>query len=123
VTAVDVADNTEYDWWLLVACRGTVPTSAFYPLEPDYVPLAVRLACDRCVVRSECQEHALRHELHGIWAGMTAERRERLRKVLGIRCDVPDAGMTRGTHAGDRNLPAPAFADDELEDDPWSWMK
>lgn len=38
--------------------------------------------CAECPVRKECLEHALTNHVSGIWGGMTARERDRLRRVL-----------------------------------------
>jgi WhiB family redox-sensing transcriptional regulator len=60
-------------------CLGTDP-DLFYP-ERGATPDAAKAVCKGCVVRSECLYHALKvGEHHGIWGGLTAAERRRLRQ-------------------------------------------
>lgn len=92
MTVTEAADTTlgdPDDWWRLAACK-SVDTDVFFPPEPDRVPLQAQIVCDACPVNSPCREHALRHELYGVWAATSEEARWRLRRVLRIRVDRPE---------------------------------
>lgn len=68
------------DWVLEAACAGE-PVEVFFggdrqPLE-QWVPRAKEI-CQRCPVRPECLEHALRtRETEGVWGGTGPEERLR----------------------------------------------
>lgn len=57
----------------------------FYPREgrTDAARNAKNI-CRRCPVRDECLEHALVHEMWGVWGGLTPLERRRLRRARGI---------------------------------------
>lgn len=70
------------DWQHDAACRGE--RAAFYPplqgeskSERTARERVAKAICDGCPVRSQCLDHAIRHdERYGIWGGLTdAERR------------------------------------------------
>jgi len=46
--------------------------------------------CDSCPLLEQCREHALKHELYGYWAGMTANERQELRRRMGIVLERPE---------------------------------
>lgn len=70
-------------------CR-EVGVQLFYPEDggsgTDIYMLA-RTICNRCEVRQECLEWALRHEDWGMWGGLTPVERKRLRSKLKIRLE------------------------------------
>lgn len=43
-----------------------------------------REMCSDCPILAECGAYALRHELHGFWAGMTQLDRRRIRQATGV---------------------------------------
>jgi hypothetical protein len=45
--------------------------------------------CNSCLVRIECADYGVRHEMYGIWGGLTESHRVALRKELGIVVKVP----------------------------------
>lgn len=74
------------DWQQDAACRGE--RAAFYPplqgeskSERSAREQIAKSICEGCSVRSECLDHAIRHdERYGIWGGLTdSERRHLLR--------------------------------------------
>jgi hypothetical protein len=67
------------------ACTDT-PLHWWFPGDDlQRVPLEAVDTCNRCPVRAECHDHALRHELYGVWAGTSERARKRLRRTLRIR--------------------------------------
>jgi WhiB family redox-sensing transcriptional regulator len=63
------------DWQTRALCSQTDP-EAFYP-EKGGTPNAAKRICDRCEVKTECLDYALRRdERFGVWGGLT--RRERV---------------------------------------------
>lgn len=86
------ADHDDIDgdsWWLAAACQG-MDTTIFFPAEPDRVPLEAQIVCDGCPVHEPCRQHALRHELYGVWAATSEDARWRLRRALRIHVDRPE---------------------------------
>ena len=70
------------DWRDLAACTSTDP-EAFFPEKIDENAMAAKRVCARCDVRAECLEFALAMpvtEDWGIWGGMSANSRRKLRK-------------------------------------------
>ncbi len=66
------------------ACSETDP-EAFFPTNGDTRnEAAAKKVCNRCDVRLECLQYALGvDEPHGIWGGLTALERKRLKKKKG----------------------------------------
>ena len=66
------------------ACIGT-PTSLWFPgaARPSQHSRA-KAICATCPVLEECREHGLSHERFGIWGGLTAAERRKIRRVEGI---------------------------------------
>ena len=67
-------------------CRN-LDTELFFPPKDRFTLdeeryISERL-CGGCPVREACLEWALAHERHGIWGGLTAYRRNILRRSLG----------------------------------------
>lgn len=78
ITRVRVADT---EWMEQAACKG-IDTDLFYPEvgESAYAGLVKRV-CRECLVREACLSYALRMvDLDGIWGGMTARERGRMRR-------------------------------------------
>jgi WhiB family transcriptional regulator, redox-sensing transcriptional regulator len=79
------------DWTEHAACLGASP-ELFFPISVTGPALeqasTAKSVCDRCPVRPECLDWALRAgEAHGIWGGTTPEERRYLR--LGPPRPVP----------------------------------
>jgi WhiB family transcriptional regulator, redox-sensing transcriptional regulator len=76
-----------YGWQFRAACRGEDAALFFAPHyfekrpEKEAREAKARVFCNRCEVRQECLEYALRiREPHGLWGGMNeAQRRTLLR--------------------------------------------
>lgn len=74
-------------WVSRAACKGMADdgNDAFFP-ENAGIPRAALAVCERCPVRGECLNTALRIEAgraarFGVWGGMTPKQRERLVKT------------------------------------------
>lgn len=80
-------------WRDFAACRDT-PIGWWFPTsgDSDGLPIPPEAAerCAVCPVRSECLDHAIRHERFGVWAGMSMRAIKRLRQAAGIRIDERD---------------------------------
>jgi len=76
----------EEDWRERAACAD-VPTDVFFPLVEDPREEVVALAvCSICPVREECLAFALAtNQTEGVWGGMTADERRRLRRRIRDR--------------------------------------
>jgi WhiB family transcriptional regulator, redox-sensing transcriptional regulator len=84
------------DWRSAGACLSADP-DLFYPISSNGLARSqvaeARAVCERCAVRRQCLEFALRTgETHGIWGGTTPEerRRARRRKQAGKLFTMPD---------------------------------
>ena len=65
-------------WRDLGACAGVDP-EVFFPDRGESTKIA-KAICDECIVSDECLEFALeRNERFGIWGGMSARERRRIR--------------------------------------------
>ena len=69
-------------WQDEAACKNS-PTDWFYPEGAEVVPEALAL-CENCPVMDECRDHGVIYEEWGIWGGLTASQRRRVRKEFGI---------------------------------------
>lgn len=69
------------------------PTSIFFPdTRTRSITKTMREAfetCSGCIVRAECAEYGIRHEVHGIWGGLTEKERVRIRKARKIIVQIP----------------------------------
>jgi WhiB family redox-sensing transcriptional regulator len=62
-------------WMARAACRGEAITDWF--ADDPHVTGAARSVCERCIVKADCLEYALAHDIrHGVWGG--ASERQRL---------------------------------------------
>ena len=53
--------------------------------ERDELTARALLTCARCPVLVKCREWAIRHEVHGVWGGLTPAQRSRRRGVLAAK--------------------------------------
>lgn len=72
------------EWWSLAACQSADP-ELFFPISrsgPAGAQIArAKAICAQCVVRDDCLRYALAADpMHGVWGGMSAEERRRLRR-------------------------------------------
>jgi hypothetical protein len=68
-------------------CRRGDP-ERWFPRTGDQREAAkVAKECEACPFKDPCGAWALRYELFGIWAGMSADRRRALRRRQGIRLE------------------------------------
>jgi WhiB family transcriptional regulator, redox-sensing transcriptional regulator len=79
-------------WRFRAACRGEDSSLFFAPSyferreEKDGRERRAREICNRCDVRSECLEYALRtRESHGVWGGMNEQERRALLRERDLR--------------------------------------
>lgn len=75
--------DSKGDWKERGACVD-LDLDLFFVTRGDKVSRIAEDACNRCEVRSECRDWALRHEHHGYWAGTSERERERIRRREGI---------------------------------------
>lgn len=65
-------------WMQHAACAG-VDAELFFP-EKGHQPDAAKRMCQRCPVRPQCAEYAIRDEtLVGVWGGLTTRERREIR--------------------------------------------
>ena len=75
---------TTMEWQDNALCRGRRDIN-FFPTPGDKGSVdAAKALCKECPAKDPCFNHALYNEPYGFWAGMTEERRFRLRKKRGI---------------------------------------
>lgn len=66
------------------ACIG-IPTSTFFPDRYDAATLAAaRKVCRSCPLIEPCAEWGIRHEMHGVWGGLSERQREHARAKRGL---------------------------------------
>lgn len=71
-------------WTARAACR-TADPEMFFPDKGDpKTAAAAKRFCARCPVVSECLEFGMGEHM-GVWGGLTARERERLRRVRSYR--------------------------------------
>ena len=75
------------EWTARAACRNHPIGLWFPPRGDDRFDRTVQAAqaeaiaiCHTCPVITECREHGIRHEDYGVWGGLTAPQRARIRK-------------------------------------------
>lgn len=85
------------------ACSGK-PVALFYPDPRTRVITSdMRKAlgyCKGCSVLDHCAEYGIRHEMHGIWGGLTEKQRAVIRLDRDIKVSVPgyaDPGIHRNS--------------------------
>lgn len=73
--------NALRDWFDLAACSG-VDTDVFFPNSEDLAGIAAaKGVCASCPVREDCLAFAVEtNQTEGIWGGLTARQRRRLRR-------------------------------------------
>ena len=78
--------NMGDDWTALAACRG-LSSQMFFPEDHGpYNGTEAKRVCELCDVRQECLTWALEHhETFGIWGGLNARERARLRVGATLR--------------------------------------
>lgn len=76
-------------WTSTPACEGTDTESWFTPDESTTYSneQILRKICANCPVRNQCFDYALRHNVHGYWAGTTPRVRQQMRVRLGIKAE------------------------------------
>lgn len=79
---------TTPDWYDQAACRGRSDLD-FHSEWPDGQE-AAKAVCATCPVQPDCLAYALEHEPLGIWGGVGAPTRARMRQRAGIRLNRPD---------------------------------
>lgn len=77
------------DWQAGAACTG-IGTEVFY--SPEYaqnqVPFeTLARVCNPCPVRSECLNHAVKHEEFGYWGGRSERQIRAIRREKRIRLE------------------------------------
>lgn len=85
------------DWQDQAACKGA-PTSTFFPERGSSAEPA-RAICSTCTVAEECRQ-ASTHEHFGVWGGLSAPDRRKLRNSLPPRSHRQP--INHGTTAGYR---------------------
>lgn len=57
----------------------------YHPSQEDrYYAILAQKACDKCPIKAQCGAYAIRYEQDGIWGGMTAGERIKIRRKMGI---------------------------------------
>ena len=92
------------NWRMLAACRSIDP-NLFFRVSPAGKSLEqvaeARAVCARCLVRRPCLAFALRtRQAHGIWGGLTAQERDRLRALRVHRLAVAVLLLSRDSRFG-----------------------
>lgn len=77
------------DWQAGAACTG-IGTEVFYAPEsaPHQVPFeTLARVCNPCPVKTECLNHAVKHEEFGYWGGTSERGIRMIRKEKRIRLE------------------------------------
>ena len=92
-------DEWMFGWQFKAACRGEDAAMFFAPnyfekrYEKDAREEKARVYCNRCDVREQCLEYALRlREPHGMWGGMNEAQRRALLRVRDREAEERRAG-------------------------------
>lgn len=86
------------DWRANAECKGQ-PIELFFPESGDIAASRIAKAmCAECQVQTECLEWALHNPQHyGIFGGLTAKERRRLRRQRGITVFFRTDDATHGS--------------------------
>lgn len=74
--------------WADAACEGA-PTNLFYIIEEDKRVInliglePVRRICGSCPIWNKCLAYGMRHEIYGMWGGLSSKERAALKKNDG----------------------------------------
>jgi WhiB family redox-sensing transcriptional regulator len=98
---LDMTIPAQLEWMTRGACKA-LDTADFYPEDDAEVSNQVRITCSMCPVLDECRDYGIRHEMHGVWGGLTNTERIAMRKHLRIRYAPfrPDNGIPVHTGCG-----------------------
>jgi WhiB family transcriptional regulator, redox-sensing transcriptional regulator len=93
-------------WRSSAACRSADP-DLFFPISssgPSTAQVAeAKAICAGCPVRRECLEFALRrHQVHGVWGGLSEQERYPLRSAALAGVEYGQAAEVDIVHATDR---------------------
>lgn len=78
------------EWHDRAACNVPwIDTEIFYPASGEDFSEAKAICLD-CPVIAECREWGIRHEVHGVWGGISAKARARERRRRGIHVNETD---------------------------------
>lgn len=82
----DLMWEPDEGWREDAACAG-VPTDLFFPLSEDpEAAAAAKAVCAQCPVQEACLRYALAtNQTEGVWGGLDANERRRLRRRLRDR--------------------------------------
>jgi WhiB family redox-sensing transcriptional regulator len=74
--------DAQAEWWADAACAGADP-DWFFPEKRDPWKVAnAKRVCNGCPVLEPCRDYAMpKRLLDGIWGGLTAGERDRLRRA------------------------------------------
>lgn len=76
-------DYPAFDGTQACLAPSTAAASAFAEaVGADLAP--ARSLCQDCRWQAECLSYALRHDVHGVWAGTTTDERTRIRQARGL---------------------------------------
>ena len=90
-TKVIEKEEIDYTWQKDGNCKN-YPVELFFPpkgtnkIDPKVIEL-----CSKCPVQNQCYEHAVRHELYGIWAGTSEKERKFIRRRDSIHIHKPES--------------------------------
>ena len=79
----------------------------FFPARGEPAAPAKQV-CALCDIRGECREYAIHHEKYGIWGGLGAGERKRIRSMRGIELVTPGDATDIDAENMERNvIPTP----------------
>lgn len=77
----DACDVDSWRWAAHAACADQDP-DLFFDTNQNTEREQLITLCASCPVRTECLDHALLHNEHGWWGGMSSDERHQLRKAM-----------------------------------------
>lgn len=82
-----IKHQQDTDWMDYANCTSTDPEVFFHEGRGAHVSRGAKEICNNCEVREDCLDYALdNNENYGVWGGLTAEERMKLRrKRIGRR--------------------------------------
>ena len=96
VTVRGVANVVDMTWQDdTAACIGH-PVDWWFPADKVNATIAKQI-CQTCPLIEPCAAHGIKHEIHGVWGGLTSKERRQLR---GKGAGRPLSPIIHGTRAG-----------------------
>ena len=71
-------------WITDALCAEVGPTLFYAEPNDNMMTVAAKQVCNVCPVIDTCAEHGIKHEVHGVWGGLSPNERRLIRRERGI---------------------------------------